>query len=178
MLREFRLSEVSDERLKLIEPYVDNPVFRPENVISVSLCAAKFCGWVLGIVQAARWQRGVSHKRIDLVTADNNTSTNFSVAAAAAAAVSSSSSSSSYKYSDKTEMSSVKSMQSSSTENLTFVQKLERRRAKKQQEPSKDITRGESESDVKKLIRLNAKYEVELPNSRAFSPPKKVMSDR
>ena len=174
MLREFRLSEVSDERLKLIEPYVDNPVFRPENVISVSLCAAKFCGWVLGIVQAARWQRGVSHKRIDLVTvtADNNTSTN------AAAAASSSSSSSSYKYPDKTEMSSVKSMQSSSTENLTFVQKLERRRAKKQQEPSKDITRGESESDVKKLIRLNAKYEVELPNSRAFSPPKKVMSDR
>jgi len=163
MLREFRLSEVSDERLKLIEPYVDNPVFRPENVISVSLCAAKFCGWVLGIVQAARWQRGVSHKRIDIVTATDNNNT---------------SSSSSYKYSDKTEMSSVKSMQSSSTENLTFVQKLERRRAKKQQEPLKDITRGESESDVKKLIRLNAKYEVELPNSRAFSPPKKVMSDR
>ena len=66
MLREFRLSEITDDRLKMIEPYVDNPLFKPENVLSVSMCASKFCGWVLGVVQAARWQRGLTHKRIDL----------------------------------------------------------------------------------------------------------------
>ena len=51
MLREFKLEDVSDARLKLLEPYVDNPVFRPDNVQSVSHCAAKFCTWVLGVVQ-------------------------------------------------------------------------------------------------------------------------------
>ena len=53
MLRESRLDDVNDERLRLVEPYVDNPIFRPQNVISVSQCASKFCAWVLGIVQAA-----------------------------------------------------------------------------------------------------------------------------
>ena len=51
MLREFRLEDVTDARLRLMEPYVDNPVFRPENVMGVSFCAAKFCTWVLGMVQ-------------------------------------------------------------------------------------------------------------------------------
>jgi hypothetical protein len=31
----------------------------------VSLCAAKFCAWVLGVVQAAKWQRGTGHRRTD-----------------------------------------------------------------------------------------------------------------
>ena len=44
MLREFRLDDVTDARLRLVEPYVDNPVFRPENVQGVSYCASKFCG--------------------------------------------------------------------------------------------------------------------------------------
>jgi hypothetical protein len=51
MLREFRLDDVTDSRLQLVEPYVDNPVFKPENVLPVSACAAKFCSWVLGVVQ-------------------------------------------------------------------------------------------------------------------------------
>lgn len=51
MLRDFRLDDVTDGRLRLIEPYVDNPVFKPENVLPVSYCASKFCAWVLGVVQ-------------------------------------------------------------------------------------------------------------------------------
>ena len=53
MLREFRLDSVTDARLRMVEPYVDNPVFRPENVMGVSFCASKFCGWVLGVVEVS-----------------------------------------------------------------------------------------------------------------------------
>ena len=67
MLREFQLEDVTDARLKMVEPYVDNPVFRPENVLPISFCASKFCAWVLGVVQAARWQRGQGHKRSNLL---------------------------------------------------------------------------------------------------------------
>lgn len=67
MLRDFSLETLTDDRLRLVEPYVDNPVFRPENVMPVSLCASKFCAWVLGVVQAARWQRGQGHKRSNLL---------------------------------------------------------------------------------------------------------------
>lgn len=48
MLRDFRLDDVTDARLRLVEPYADNPVFRPQNVVGVSYCASKFCAWVLG----------------------------------------------------------------------------------------------------------------------------------
>jgi pimeloyl-ACP methyl ester carboxylesterase len=72
MLREFQLENVTDARLKLVEPYVDNPVFRPENVLPISFCASKFCAWVLGVVQAARWQRGQGHKRSNLLPADSS----------------------------------------------------------------------------------------------------------
>ena len=54
MLREFKLDDVTDARLRMVEPYVDNPVFRPENVMPVSACAAKFCAWVLGVVQVTQ----------------------------------------------------------------------------------------------------------------------------
>lgn len=67
MLKEFDIADVTDERLKLVEPYVDNPLFRPENVLPVSFCASKFCAWVHGIVHAARYQRGLTHKRIDII---------------------------------------------------------------------------------------------------------------
>ena len=63
MLREFKLEDVTDVRLRLVEPYCDNPVFRPENVLGVSYSASKFCAWVLGVVQAARWQRGLGHRK-------------------------------------------------------------------------------------------------------------------
>jgi len=51
MLRDFRLEDVTDTRLRLVDPYVSNPLFRPENVAPVSYCASKFCAWVLGVVQ-------------------------------------------------------------------------------------------------------------------------------
>lgn len=69
MLKEFDIADVTDERLKLVEPYVDNPLFRPENVLPVSFCASKFCAWVHGIAHAARYQRGLTHKRIDIIRA-------------------------------------------------------------------------------------------------------------
>ena len=51
LLRDFNLKEVSDARLLLVQPYVDNPVFRPENVVDISRSGSNFCSWVLGVVQ-------------------------------------------------------------------------------------------------------------------------------
>jgi pimeloyl-ACP methyl ester carboxylesterase len=67
MLKDFNLDDVTEDRLRMMEVYVDNPLFRPENVLSISRCASKFCAWVHGIVHAARYQRGMGHKRIDTI---------------------------------------------------------------------------------------------------------------
>lgn len=67
MFKDFKLEDVSDSRLLLAEAYVDNRIFRPENVLPISFCASKFCSWVLGVVQAARWQRGIGHIRTDML---------------------------------------------------------------------------------------------------------------
>jgi hypothetical protein len=76
MLKEFKIDSVNDEKLHLIEAYVDNPLFRPENVLPVSHCASKFCAWVHGIVHAARHRRGLTHYRIDPMTRIAKTSSN------------------------------------------------------------------------------------------------------
>ena len=127
MLREFRLEDVTDARLRLVEPYADNPVFRPENVIGVSFCASKFCAWVLGVVQAARWQRGYGHKRTDSLRSDMELATVPEV---------------NNRSLDYTPMSvgkgrlggSLDESSVSSYEELTFVQKLERKKAMKSQD--------------------------------------------
>lgn len=135
MLRDFRLEDVSDSRLRMVEPYVDNPVFRPENVFPVSACAAKFCSWVLGVVQvhvqstsyrivsflilnflsmykAARWQRHIGHPRTDFLPfrADRDMALSSSL---------------------NTESIMSASSQSKEEGNLTFIEKLEKRKAKK-----------------------------------------------
>lgn len=73
MLKEFRLEQIDDFILVKMEGYVDNPVFRPEHVRPISMCASKFCAWVLGVVQAARWQRGMGHKRTNFMASDTAT---------------------------------------------------------------------------------------------------------
>ena len=50
-------------------PYVRSPVFRPETIMPVCLCAAKFCAWVLGMLEAHRWSSGLGHERIDKLAA-------------------------------------------------------------------------------------------------------------
>jgi Microtubule-binding stalk of dynein motor len=109
MLREFKLEDVTDSRLKLVEVYVDNPVFRPENVQGVSFCASKFCAWVIGVVQAARWQRGRGHIRTDLLKAEEASSLGGNAKTTAPTGI-------------------------SEKEELSFVQKLERRKANRKGE--------------------------------------------
>jgi pimeloyl-ACP methyl ester carboxylesterase len=116
MLREFQLEDLTETRLRLIEPYVDNAVFRPENVQPVSSCAAKFCAWVLGVVQAARWQRGVGHKRSDyLQVVQPSTATTTAVTM------------------NRRQKRTTTVTSAATNDDLTFVQKLERKKAKKQQ---------------------------------------------
>ena len=65
MLQNFKVDSVTDERLEQVAPYVDNPLFRPEKVLPISLCASKFCAWVHGVVHAARQYRGLVHARTE-----------------------------------------------------------------------------------------------------------------
>ena len=53
----FRVEQVTDSALTMAEGYTNNPLFRPKQVARVSVWGAKFCTWVLGVVQAARDQR-------------------------------------------------------------------------------------------------------------------------
>ena len=126
MLRDFKLEDVTDVRLKLVEPYVDNPVFRPENVLPVSYCASKFCAWVFGIVQAATWQRGIGHSRVDVLKLNENSY----------ASIESKSSSDIASKKGKPFSGSL-SLDESSFEELTFVQKLEKKKAIREQQASK-----------------------------------------
>lgn len=121
MIKDFKLEDITDQRLKLVEPYVDNPLFRPHNVAAVSQCAAKFCAWILGVVQAARWQRGYGHKRTDLIkgsTLDRDGSKSLSS-------------------SESKKQQPVLSKSLTEGE-LTFVQKLERKKANKVMKESSD----------------------------------------
>jgi len=43
---------VTPKQLKALMPYVKSPAFRPEAVAPVCLCAAKFCAWILGTLEA------------------------------------------------------------------------------------------------------------------------------
>ena len=58
---------ITPKQLKALMPYLRSPVFRPEAVAPVSLCAAKFCAWVLGTLEAYKWQSGQGHVRLSLV---------------------------------------------------------------------------------------------------------------
>ena len=111
MLREFRLDDVTDSRLRMVEPYVDNPVFRPGNVLPVSACAAKFCSWVLGVIQAARWQRHIGHHRTDLLPSPDRSHQSQRL--------------------DNTHSLMSASVLSADEGQMTFVEKLEKRKANK-----------------------------------------------
>ena len=148
MLREFRLDDVSDERLRLVEPYVDNPVFRPHNVEPVSHCASKFCAWVLGVVQAARWHRGVYHQRTDLL---NSGGSQEDVMHASI---------------DSLAHASVSSIES---QEMTFAQRLERKRAKKSKEPE------EMQSRVQRRKTRDANIASKSVDS-IYSPVKSVIA--
>ena len=103
-------------------------MFKPENVVNVSQCASKFCGWVLGVVEAARYHRGEYYKRTSIIPpSSTGADGKYSVTAANNAATSSSSS-----------VVSAVSAGSASAEKLTFVQKLAKRKATRLQEKQKD----------------------------------------
>lgn len=151
MLREFRLDDVSDSRLRIVEPYVDNPVFRPENVLPVSACAAKFCSWVLGVVQAARWQRHIGHLRTDLLPREPDGAN--------------------HKFHAKLESNSLlsSSLLSIDEGQMTFVEKLEKRKAKRVK--SSNVTTSENappSPELKKKSRISSeKSTVEGINQTA-----------
>ena len=137
MLREFDLDQVTDERLALVEPYVDNPLFRPENVSPVSHCASKFCAWVHGIVHAVRYEKGLTHPRIDALRPkrDKDASSVVSIP------FSNKSKSTSIYGKPMPRMPAVRGIDATPPEELSFVQKLEKMKAIKQREVPYPISR-------------------------------------
>jgi len=143
MLRDFDIREINDSRLEMLEPYVDNPLFTPENVQPISLCASKFCAWVHGVVHSIRHQKGLTHRRIDVLQPilspiDMMKTTGVSsISSSLKSGISSSSSSSSMNPNIKfnrgvyNPSSDRISISSNNNDELTFVQKLEQIRANK-----------------------------------------------
>ena len=141
-------------------------------MVNVSQCASKFCGWVLGVVEAARYHRGEYYKRTSIIPPPSTAADGkYSATAANNAATSSSSS-------------VVSAVSAGSAEKLTFVQKLAKRKAtrleEKQKDPngsfsrSNDLTRGGKYDDgsVNKLIAKRSKN-VTKPSatiSRSMDP--------
>lgn len=180
MLREFKLEDVTDARLRLVEPYCDNPVFRPENVLGVSFSASKFCAWVLGVVQAARWQRGIGHRKTNFYAGDASVTSGVAgggsvtsletITEGRGMAMSRSVDSlGTTKLGSSLEEGSIGSLDE--TTNLTFVQKLERKKAKamksrRDRDPGSTITRS------KKEMRKGA----EAVRERSLSPDSKVLA--
>ena len=50
---------------KLRQKFTSNPNFHPDCVEPISRSAARFCAWVLGVVQFYSWSTGTAHPRID-----------------------------------------------------------------------------------------------------------------
>ena len=184
MLREFKLEDVTDARLRLVEPYCDNPVFRPENVLGVSYSASKFCAWVLGVVQAARWQRGLGHKKTNFYengeppAAGNSIGSLTTISEGRGMAMSRSVDSLAASTTgmrsalgSSLEDGSIGSLED--TTNLTFVQKLERKKAKAKRgrrDRSEDNT-GKSTITRAKEKRIGA--QVDGVRERSLSPDSK-----
>jgi pimeloyl-ACP methyl ester carboxylesterase len=56
MLAEFHPDSLTEPQLRQLRAFVRNAAFHPTHVEPVSRCAAKFCGWVLGMLQAHAWR--------------------------------------------------------------------------------------------------------------------------
>ena len=57
--------ELPQARFLALQRFTDHPNFHPDCVEPVSSSAARFCAWVLGMVQAHGWATGTAHPRID-----------------------------------------------------------------------------------------------------------------
>src|SRR3546814_20104270 len=66
-LRNFDVRQISAEQLRLVTNYTDNELFRPETLAAISQCAAKFCAWIIGVVQAHQYVMQQGHQRVDLI---------------------------------------------------------------------------------------------------------------
>ncbi|RYH28338.1 hypothetical protein EON65_12485 [archaeon] len=166
MLKDFDVADVTDKRLAMVEHYVDNPLFRPEHVLPVSHCASKFCAWVHGVVHAARHMRGVSHQRIETIK-PKQTSSDSSVQI-------------------KTQLKPIRSVTitapakskvGSAEEELSFVQKLEKIKAMKNNisSPSRNLISREGSLEKKSLSlkkplpTLGEKSQLQQPSVESIS---------
>ena len=68
---DFDPENLTDKQYRDLEPYMRNPNFKPSKVSPVSVIAAKFCAWVLGVVNAYKCRKGLAHERVDVLAHDD-----------------------------------------------------------------------------------------------------------
>ncbi|GMH68402.1 hypothetical protein TrRE_jg2915, partial [Triparma retinervis] len=68
---DFDPENLTDKQYRDLEPYTRNPNFKPAKVAPVSVVAAKFCAWVLGVVNAYKCRKGLAHERVDVLAHDD-----------------------------------------------------------------------------------------------------------
>jgi hypothetical protein len=66
MLAEFHPDSLTADQLRQLRPYIKNLAFHPSKIEPVCRCAAKFCAWVLGMLQAHAWRSDdANYTRLD-----------------------------------------------------------------------------------------------------------------
>ena len=68
---DFDPEQLTDKQYRDLEPYTSNPNFKPAKIAPVSVVAAKFCAWVLGMTNAYKCRKGLAHERIDALAHDD-----------------------------------------------------------------------------------------------------------
>ena len=74
---DFNPEDLADHQYVKLEPYTRNPHYRPDAIKPVSVVAAKFSCWVLGVVNAYKCRKGLAHERVDVLASDEFFNSNF-----------------------------------------------------------------------------------------------------
>jgi hypothetical protein len=124
MLAEFHPDSLTADQLRQLRPYIKNLAFHPTKIEPVCRCAAKFCAWVLGMLQAHAWRSDdADYTRLDpLRVALNDTRPT------------SAPSDDGMQSSGTTVLPPVAGTSKSMGGSLTFAEKLEIRRAERRQQ--------------------------------------------
>jgi hypothetical protein len=69
MIYEFDPDLLRAAQLRMLQPYLDNPAFRPSEIREVSQPAANFCSWILGMTMMRLWRMGKGDERSDPLNA-------------------------------------------------------------------------------------------------------------
>lgn len=65
LVYDFDPDSVRSSQLRMLQPFLDDPDFRPHVIRDVSRPAASFCAWILGMVMTRKWRSGSGDEASD-----------------------------------------------------------------------------------------------------------------